>query len=236
MFRTVALVITACAAAACAAAPADLPAGYELVYQQEFEQASAINDFVFTDPAAYRIGSDAGNHYLELHTQSKYKPPHRSPVNIALLATKQVGDFVLEADLMQTSREYGHRDMCVFFNVQDPAHFYYVHIATKSDPNAHQIMIVNDAPRKFITTEGTPGYDWGRGDWHKLRLVRNAGEGKIAVYMNDMAKPIMVTSDKHFGMGWLGFGSFDDTGRIDNVKVYAPKSTDKKPEFFKAAK
>jgi hypothetical protein len=217
-----------------ASPPADIPAGYALVYQQDFEKPSSIADFRFTDPSVWRLAADGDNHFLELFAKSDYKPVHRSPFNIALLATKQVGSFVLEADLLQTSREYGHRDMVAVFAVTDPSHFYYAHIATKADPHAHQLFIVNDAPRVAITAEGTPGFDWGKNAWQKLRIVHDAATGHIAVYMNDMTKPLLTATDKNFDMGWMGFGSFDDTGRVDNIRIYAPASTDKQADFFKS--
>jgi hypothetical protein len=100
-----------------------------------------------TDPAAWRIVATDRGKVFEQFAQSKYQPPHRSPFNIALLEHEVVEDFVLTAHLKSTAREYGHRDMCLFFGYQDPAHFYYVHLGKKADPNSNQIMIVNNAPR-----------------------------------------------------------------------------------------
>jgi hypothetical protein len=44
------------------------------------------------------------------------------------------------------------------------------------------------------------------------------------VYVNDFKKPIMRAKDKTFEWGRIGFGSFDDTGRIAEIKLYAPES------------
>ena len=32
-----------------------------------------------------------------------------------------------------------------------------------------------------------------------------------------MTLPIMTATDKTFGDGFVGFGSFDDTGKVDNI-------------------
>src|SRR6185369_540882 len=160
---------------------------------------------------------------LDLVTQSKYKPVHRSPFNIALIADKVFTDFVLEANLMQTGKEYGHRDMCLFFGVQDPSHLYYAHIATAADDHAHNIFVVTNAPRIKIATETTKGVNWGLGVWHKVRLERNTATGTIKVFFDDLTRPIMVAEDKTFGAGHIGFGSFDDTGMVDNIRVWGPK-------------
>jgi len=230
-----------CLVSICAAAPvsfaADIPAGYKLAYEQKFDGASAMGDFRFTDPAAWSFAKTFTNtndvSALALMKQSQYKPVVRSPVNIALIADRVFGDFVLEADLIQTGKEYGHRDMCLFFGFQSPTNFYYTHIATAADPNAHNVFIVNGAPRKNFAKETTKGVNWGLGVWHKVRLERDVAAGTIKVYFDDMAKPIMLAEDKTFGTGQIGFGSFDDTGMVDNIRIWAPSVEVKQTGFFK---
>lgn len=209
-------------AGACFAAenPPDIPAGYQLLYTQDFTSPDALKDFVFTDASAWKLSDGDGKQALELMKQSAYKPAVRSPVNIALLAGKVFGDFILEAQCLQTGKEYGHRDMCLFYGFQSPTKFYYTHIATKADPNAHNCFIVNEAPRKNIAKETTAGANWGLGVWHKVRLERKASDGTIRVWFDDMSKPIMVAEDKTHGPGWIGFGSFDDTGKVANIRVW----------------
>jgi hypothetical protein len=209
------------------------PAG-KLLYQQDFEKPGALKDFVMTDPAAWKVATTKDKRALELTRQSQYKPPVRSPVNIALIAGRVFSDFVLEVDLVQTGREYGHRDMCLFFGVQNPTNFYYAHIATAADPNAHNIFVVTNAPRKNIAMETTKGVNWGLGVWHKVRLERDTKSGTIKVYFDDMSKPIMSAQDKSLREGYIGFGSFDDTGMIDNVRIWGPEVATKKTGFFSA--
>lgn len=214
---------------------AGVPAGYQLVYEQQFDGAAALKDFRFTDPNAWSFAKTNDISALALVKQSQYAPVVRSPVNIALIADKMFGDFVLEADLIQTGKEYGHRDMCLFFGFQSPTNFYYTHIATAADPNAHNVFIVNGAPRKNFATETTKGVNWGLGVWHKVRLERNVAAGSIKVYFDDLTKPIMVAEDKTFGSGQIGFGSFDDTGMVDNIRIWAPVVETKQSGFFKPA-
>src|SRR6476620_3865201 len=152
----------------------NVPKGYKLLYEQSFDKPEAIQDFQFADPNAWKLSREENGGSLDLFTQSKYNPPVRSPFNIALIKEKVFGDFILEADLMQTSKEYGHRDMCLFFGFQNPAHFYYVHLATKADPHAHNIFLVNDAARTNIAKTTTGGVNWAQQIWHKVRLERKA--------------------------------------------------------------
>lgn len=212
--------------------PSHVPKGYTLAYQQDFEKPASFSDFVFTDVKAWRHGNENDNGYLELHGKSAYKPKHRSPYNIALIKVGKADSFVLDVDMKQIGREYGHRDLCVFFGFNDPEHYYYTHIATKGDKNAHQVFVVNDKPRTPITTDRTKGVDWGKNQWKHIRVVRDADEGTIAVYFDDMTKPVQTASDKTFTSGFVGFGSFDDTGRIDNVRLWAKKFEKKTSEGF----
>ena len=211
---------------------APLPTGYQLVYEQHFDSADSLRGFAMTDPAAWKFARDGGAFALELFQQSKYEPAFRSPFNIALIADRVFGDFVLEADLIQTSKEYGHRDMCLFFGVQDPSHFYYTHIATQGDDHAHNVFIVNGAPRVKFAKQTTAGVNWGLEVWHHVRLERKASDGSVRVFFDDMKTPIMLAEDRTFGAGYVGFGSFDDTGKVDNIRIWSPTAPETKPTAF----
>lgn len=175
-----------------------------------------------TDPNAWKIAAANGNHIYSQYQASEYEPPVRSPLNIALIRDLSVSDFVLQARMEQAGREYSHRDMCVFFGYQDPSHFYYTHIATAADDAAHSIHIVNGAPRTPIVLERTQGVDWGTG-FRDVRVVRDTSTGSIEVFFDNMDEPVMRAVDKTFGVGGIGFGTFDDTGNIDDVIVWGKK-------------
>lgn len=191
--------------------------GNPLLFSEDFEKGA--DQWTQTDPAAWKIVGENGNHVYSQFQTSKYEPPFRSPLNIARVKDLDVSDFVVEARMKQTGKEYGHRDMCIFFGYQDPAHFYYVHLATRADDHANSIFLVNGAPRVSIAQERTQGTDWGTG-YQTIRIERDTKEGTITVYFNDMTKPVMKTTDKTFLHGGIGFGTFDDTGNIDDVHVW----------------
>ncbi len=222
-----------------AAAPfvaGSIPADYRLLFLQHFNQnpgvvvdpggkprpnPASLDNFVFTDPAAWKVTQgDDGRNALELTQQSKYTPPFRSPLNIALIKGRVFDDFIVEAECLQTGKEYGHRDMVFVYGYQSPSKFYYTHIATAADDHAHNCFIVNEAARVKFAKETTKGVDWGLGVWHKVRLERKASDGTVRVFFDDMAKPIMTAEDRTFGPGFVGFGSFDDTGKITNIRVW----------------
>ncbi len=214
---------------------APLPEGYVLLYQQDFADPRALEDFEFSDPEAWRwtAGDAARPGALELHRQSRYTPRVRSPLNLALIRHPEFGDFVLEVEMLSTAREYGHRDLCVFFAAKDPANFYYGHLASRADPNAHNIFLVNDAPRTNIATCTTPGVRWGESTWHRVRVERTLADGRIRVYFDNFAEPIMEATDRHLDYGRVGFGSFDDTGRFARIRVWGPGPAPRREGFFR---
>ncbi len=213
----------------------DLPEGWELLYRQDFAGEKAIEDFVFSDPEGWTMGTAGERRVLEFGSKSAYKPKVRSPRIIGLIKDRQFRDFILEAEVRQTGREYGHRDTCFFYGFTDASKFYYTHIATKADPHAHNVFLVKDAPRTAIAAKTTKGVKWGQ-DWHTVRIIRKADEGTIRVYFDDMAKPIMEAKDTNFAWGWVGFGSFDDEGQIGRVRIWGPEVKRKTCTLFEPKK
>lgn len=192
--------------------------GLPLVFEEDFE--SGDGRWHKTDPEAWSIIEEDGNHVLALQRSSDYAPKVRSPLNIALVTDFEVGSFVFEATVKQTGRDYDHRDLCLFFGHRDPSKFYYVHLATKADDHAHSIFLVNDAARVSVAKERTEGVVWDD-KTHRVRVTRDAESGQIEVFFDDMERPIMQAVDKTFLTGTLGLGSFDDTGTFDSIRVWA---------------
>jgi len=192
-----------------------------LVFEEDFE--SGLDGWVMTDDAAWALVDSDGGKALALQKSSDYNPKVRSPKSIARIADLNVTDFVLEAKLKQTGREYGHRDLCVFFGYQDPSKFFYCHMATEADAHANSIFLVNDEARVSIAKERTDGTDWGKPNFHTVRIERDTEAGTITVYFDDMKNPIMKAEDKSFTWGSIGFGSFDDIGHFDNIKIWGKK-------------
>ncbi len=200
----------------------DSPAGEAIEYKTDFENGAG--NWQPTDPNAWKVvKTEQGAVYSQHVKRSQYEPPFRSPYNVSLLKDISVGDFVLEARVRSTHPDYGHRDVCLFFGYQDPAHFYYVHLGKQADDHANQIFIVNEAPRTKISLTSTDGTNWDD-EWHIVRVVRRVTEGTIEVYFDDMEKPVMTARDKTFLWGRVGIGSFDDTSEWDWVKLTGVKA------------
>jgi len=173
----------------------------------------ALDDFTCFDASIWSVD----NNELVFTEGSIYTPPHRSPRALALLLTPITGSYAIECEAMQTGRDYGHRDLCVFFDWQDPAHFGYVHLATEADPNSHHIQIVDGADRTPVTTVRTKGVDWGRDTWHDVRIERDVDIGAIRAFFDGTL--VLEATDTRFAGGRVGFGSFDDQGRFRAITL-----------------
>lgn len=217
--------------------PEWVPEGYKSVYAQDFFHPNSINDFVFSTPADWKRVRDGAYYALEQNKEGEeYDPPVVSPRNVGLINHLQFGSFALEYYVQQSGRKYPHRDACVFFNVEDPSNYYYVHIGAARDPRAYQIFNVDDKPRTPITRdqEGEIGHNWKQMKWHRVRLIRNAHDGTITFYINNMNEPAMVATDRSHTSGYIGFGSFDDQIRVRNIRIWAPEVKQKPADFFQS--
>jgi len=223
--------VAACCACTVVPPKDSMPEGWTLVYQQDFESHPGL-DFVVSDPAAWRIGDERGNHFLEQFAQSAYTPPYRSPLNIAVLTGPYLGDFVLEVDVQQTGREYAHRDACILFGFQDPAHFLYAHLASSADDNAHQVQLVAAHDRVPVTQHRSFGVAWGEKVWHHVRVERSVEHERVRVFFDHQASPVLEARGEALQEGWIGLGTFDDSARFDNLRLWAPEHAFRSPGFF----
>jgi hypothetical protein len=195
-----------------------------LVFEDDFSQGA--DRWEPTDPAAWTLGKDGERAVWGLNKRtSNYQPKVRSPHNVALVKDLELSDTVITFQVKSTLDTGGHRDCCVFFNYRDPEHFYYVHLGAKPDPHSGQIMIVDGAPRRALTKNTTP-VPWDD-QWHAVKLVRDVASGRIAIYFDDLEKPLMETTDTTFTSGRVGIGSFDDMNDFTDVRIHGREAETK---------
>ena len=193
-------------------------AGLPLLFFDDFESGKA-DQWAPGDANAWAVYTVGGSKVYSQFRASQVKNPVRSPFNRSLIKDVTVGSFALDVRLQSTIKDYPHRDLCLFFGYQDPAHLYYVHLGKKMDAHANNIFIVNNKPRLKISKTTTAGTDWDD-KWHHARVVRDVDSGTISVYFDDMTKPVMTAVDTTFSWGQVGLGSFDDTGNFDEVYLF----------------
>jgi hypothetical protein len=201
--------------------PTFVPPGYALVYDQSFREPASFDELLIANEAEW-FHSPQG--FVEF-TAATYAPPYRSPFSVALIEGLSASSFVLEVELWQTGVGEAHRDMVILWNMVSPSEFYYAHISEQHDDVAHHIHIVNFADRTAITQAFTPGFDWGTDAWRTLRVVRDAESGLMEVHDVDEGVLVLSASDTTFTTGFFGVGSFDNTGRVRNLKIWSPDAT-----------
>jgi hypothetical protein len=91
-----------------------------VVFKEDFE--SGADRWQPLDAGQWQVKkTDKGQVFSQHEKKSAYKPPHRSPTNVALLKGIAFGELELTAKVRSTHPDYGHRDAVVVFGYQDPA-------------------------------------------------------------------------------------------------------------------
>jgi hypothetical protein len=173
----------------------------------------------FADATAWQWQAAPTGKELVLHKQNAYKPLYRSPNNLAWFQTREWSSFSLTFECQLSRFDEGNNDLCIAFGGTAPDQFYYAHLGEKADAPHHQIHLVDHADRKPVTTYRTSGTPWKKDHWHKVKVVRNADTGDIAVWFDDSPTPILAARDKTLTWGKIALGSFDDEGRFRNLRI-----------------
>jgi hypothetical protein len=199
--------------------------GLPLLLHLDFNTGdAATRNLTFTDKAAWKIVEDDVNgkkqNVLALVQQSDYKPPVRSPVNIAWINDLKVSSFVIEIKCRITKEKIPHRDLCFEFGGVDASHFLYAHMAQEEDKIHNQIHLVNGKDREPVTVKRSTGTPWDE-KYHVVKITRDES-GAANVYFDDHL--MMTTDRKDLPAGKLGFGSFDDIGNFAEVTVWGKKT------------
>lgn len=141
----------------------------------------------------------------------------RRPTMFALFKSACIGSFDLSVD----ARREG-RSLMIAFGFQDRAHFYYAHVSSDDGYVAvhNGLFMVNGGERFRIAGHGSAPV-LPKQDWHRVRVVRDVESGKIEVYADDDPAPRFSVTDKAFTYGWVGLGSFNESGDFDNLHIDA---------------
>lgn len=149
----------------------------------------------------------------------------RRPGSVALMqGTEHLGMFHLRARVRSTQdTTVIGRDVIVVFGYRSPSEFYYAHLSNDNTIMPHNgIFVVDHADRRRIDDQGVVGAPEARltdQRWHEVRVDRDAEAGTIRVFMDDLWAPLFTATDTTFRSGAIGFGSFDDTGEFQDLRV-----------------
>ena len=152
----------------------------------------------------------------------------RRPFEYAVLTDgPELGSFDLSAQVrLDEPASVNNRDVILVFGWQSDTEYYYAHLSQDNTIYAHNgIFKVDNADRERIDDQwdgavGAPSAVTDE-EWHDVRVVRCADSGDIAVYVDGLDTPLMTANDDTFGDGRVGFGSFDNFGRLRDLTVTA---------------
>lgn len=154
------------------------------------------------------------------------RPGPRRPFEYAVLdAGPTMGSVTIDAEVrMDTPVSLRGEDVIVVFGHRDDTHFYYAHLSDDNASYPHNgIFKVDGADRERIDHQwdGEVGAERALtdNDWHQVRVTHCAETGRIAVYVDGSDTPLMTARDRTFDSGRVGFGSFDNVGRIRDLTV-----------------
>ena len=150
----------------------------------------------------------------------------RRPYEYAVLTKGPVfGPVQIDAEVrIDTPVQLKTRDVVVLFGYRSKTSFYYVHLSTDNTIYPHNgIFLVNNADRLRIDDQwnGSVGAKPAITDaaYHAVRVRHCAATGEIAVFVDGATTPLMTATDRTLKAGRVGFGSFDNIGRIRNLTV-----------------
>jgi hypothetical protein len=158
----------------------------------------------------------------------------RRPFEYAMLSTGLgFGSVQIDGTVrIDSPVEIRDRDVIILFGYRSDAEFYYVHLSTDNTMYPHNgIFVVNNADRRRIDdqwnearSEGAPPAITDE-EWHQVRVVHCADSGEIAVYVDGSQTPLMTAKDTTFHSGRVGFGSFDNIGRLRDLTITGTATT-----------
>ena len=181
---------------------------------------SYAENWMFEDSSLWSMSGDS----LELQQAGAIPADIRRPGSVAVVSgTDNLGTFHMRGQVRSTQdTTVVGRDVIVVFGYQSPRQFYYAHLSNDNTIMAHNgIFVVDHADRKRIDIPGMaspPETRLNDSRWHDIRIDRNVDSGMIRVFVDNLREPLMTATDTTFRSGAIGFGSFDDTGGIRNLK------------------
>ncbi|MFT6811027.1 MAG: hypothetical protein ACJA01_004273 [Saprospiraceae bacterium] len=187
------------------------------IEQPPHTEDTQTHDWHFENPSLW----EEQNGIVSMIRTEEVSRPFRRPYQLGYIRSNTfLKDFEYAAEVKCTDPKLKKgRDVLIVFGYQSPSRFYYVHLSNDYAAGYHNgIFLVNNSDRTRIDIEGLKGptptliTDL---DWHKIMLKRSNGRTSITVD----GQLLMTTTDQTIDRGYVGFGSFDDTGEIRNVEV-----------------
>jgi hypothetical protein len=177
------------------------------------------------DPLTGGLWDYQGNQLVLTRPGTNPNDGVRRPFEYAVVTKgSELTDVSVRAEVrLDESVAVSNRDVIVIWNYQGPKRFYYAHFSQDNTIYPHNgIFVVDNADRRRIDDQwtGTVGAPPAVTDaeWHDVRVDHSA-TGEITVYVDGADEPLMTATDTTFSGGRVGFGSFDNFGRVRHFRA-----------------
>lgn len=186
-----------------------------MTLRPRLDSAERLGDWTLDGSGSWEIAGGK----LVLVKEGTPAGPIRRPAALAILKSPAFGRVTLEAEIRSTAPpDLKVRDLLLIVGYESPTRFYYVHLSGVTDGVHNGIFLVADADRRRI--------DDGKGEpqlkdqaWHRARVERDSSTGRIDVFVDGSAKPVLQATDTTIPSGRVGLGSFDETGEFRGITV-----------------
>jgi hypothetical protein len=172
--------------------------------------------------------SFAGSEARQLRPGSRPSGVNR-PYEYALVRNHRAGSFDFRAQVrVERPGPVAERDVVLVFGYRSATQFAYAHLSDDRTSYAHNgLFVVDRADRRRIDDQydlkAAPPAITDRA-WHDVRLVHCAGQRATWLFVDGHTQPLMTATDSAVGPGLLGFGSFNDFGRVRDVRIRYARS------------
>jgi hypothetical protein len=166
----------------------------------------------------WQIVNDSGNggtNALSLGGALNPVPNQTIPGAYRILNGTEAENFTLEAKIRSTSTATW-RDLDIIFGYQNEQNQCNAIFNGGCDQVTNGIIKVTSGTKEKIGTQCTTGTLTDQ-QWHNVKIVKEGDN--IQAYYDNMATPIFTATTAECGLGSFGFGSINDTGLIDDIKI-----------------
>ena len=205
------MIVTTAMAAAALLIPQPAPA--EVRVAPAISEARGLSGWELDGSGTWTVRGDV----LVLERPGTPGGPIRRPAALAILESPPVTSFTFEVDVRSTAPvDLPVRDVQIVFGYQSPTAFYYIHLSAKTDAVHNGIFLVHHADRRRLDEPASTPRLTDQA-WHRVRVERDAASGRIAVFFDGGAAPVLSAVDRTLQWGRVGVGSFDETAEFRNV-------------------
>lgn len=216
-FHIAAAGLAALVVTATLAAQAPLPtAGTMQTFGADLSSGARLDEWTLDGNGGWAIRDGL----LLLEKAGRPGGPIRKPGALAILKTPALGDASIVVELRSDAPEdVLRRDLLLVAGWQSPTRLYYVHLSAIRDDVHNGIFVVGNADRRRIDDQSDRPALKDRA-WPAARLVHTASIGRLELFVDGEAIPIMTATDRTIPSARLGVGSFDDAGAFRGIRVH----------------